>query len=657
MIDVGVLDKYESDLAAFLSGAVETEQFTSLRLLHGIFTQRQDGYYVLRIKLPGGRLRAGQLTAMAEVVENYCHEGHSEVHLTTRQDIQFHFLKLEDTAKVLHHLAKNGLTSREASGNTVRNIIACPLAGVCTHEHVDVNRHLDAIARHFVGHPLSQQLPRKFKISFSGCEADCAQGMISDLALVATKRDGQGGFRMLGFGGLGAKPYAAVEIDPFVAEADLIPAVEAVLMLHHRHSDRNNRARSRIKFLRDRYSLEQLIGMYRENLQHCRVSAPAAVQGQWRQPLGEVPCRQGGVRKVVSQHRPGFVAVPVDIRLGRMGSRQLRRLNELFGDMGLREVRVTVDKKLLIPDVPQDALSELHEGLSRIGLVVARSGNDVVSCPGASLCPLAITHSMPLASRLNGGSADLRIRVNGCQNGCAQSDIGDIGLFGKAKRHFGALIPSYTLQLGGDCTAGGGLAEDGPVVPARRAPEAVQRLHDAFLGERQPEESFRSWLMRCGQVHIDQLLADLVAVEPEQLPMLRRDLGVNEAFRLTKRGIGECAGGKEDPLTLLKAELLYQRNIRNAFLQEGNVSEARTCVEAAIVATVNAVDRSFGGEGGVSDPRGCAGLLSRRLARHPALAVELDDMIATPTSGADELSVLAARLEHWTTLVLAAERA
>lgn len=657
MIDVGVLDKYESDLAAFLSGTIDEEKFTSLRLLHGIFTQRQDGYYVLRVKVPGGRLRAGQLTAMAEVVENYCHEGHSEVHLTTRQDIQFHFLKIEDSAKVLRHFAEYGLTSREASGNTVRNIIACPLAGVCTHEHVDVNHHLNAVARHFVGHPLSQQLPRKFKISFSGCEADCAQGMITDLALIATQRDGQGGFRMLGFGGLGAKPYAAVEIDPFVAEADLIPAVEAVLMLHHRHSDRNNRARSRIKFLRDRYTLEQLIGMYRENLQHCRVSAPAAVQAQWRQPVGEVPCRQGGVRSVVAQHQPGFVAVPVDVRLGRICNNQLRGLDKLLGELGLSEVRVNVDKKLLIPDVAQDVLSELHKGLSHIGLVVARTGNDVVSCPGAALCPLAITHSQPLASRLNGGSADLRIRVNGCQNGCAQSDTGDIGLYGKAKRHFGTLIPSYTLQLGGDGTAGGGLAEDGPVVPARRAPDAVRRLHDAFIGERQPEEAFRSWLARCGQAHIDELLADLVAVELEQLPMLRRDLGVNEAFRLAKRGIGECAGGKEDPLTLLEAELIYQRNIRNAFLQEGNVSEARTCVEAAIVATVNAVDRSLGGEGGVSDPQGCARLLSRRLARHPTLAVELDDMIATPTPGADELTVLAARVEQWTTQVLAVKRA
>ncbi|HEX9803171.1 MAG TPA: nitrite/sulfite reductase [Gammaproteobacteria bacterium] len=655
MIDHGVLAKFEADVAAFRSGAIDAERFASLRLLHGIFTQRQEGYYVLRTKLPGGRLRPAQLTALAEVVEEYCREGHAEVYLTTRQDIQFHYLQLDDTPAVLRHLVRYGITTREASGNTVRNITACPLAGHCPREHVDVNRHLEAVARHFLDHPLTRQLPRKFKISFSGCEADCAQGMISDLAVIATQREGQQGFRLLAFGGLGARPYAAVELAPFVTEADLIPAVEAVLMLHHRHSDRSNRARSRIKFLRDRFTLEQLLEMYQEEFRRSRATSQFAVRGQWREPTGAVPCRQGSVRSVVPTHQPGRVAVPVDVRLGKLGTRQLRGLAELLQALGLAEVRVTVEKNLLIPGVPEEALAALHEGLARLGLVVARPGGDVVSCPGATLCPLAITHAQPLASRINGGSSDLQIRVNGCQNGCAQSDTGDIGLYGKAKRHCGALIPSYVLQLGGDGTAGGALAEDGPVVPARRTPEAVQRLHDAYVGERLAEETFRAWVVRSGSGYFDTLLADLSTVTPEQVPELQRDLGVNEAFRLSKRGIGECGGGQEDPLLLLEAELLYQRNSRNAFLLEGNVEEARSCIDAAIIATVNAVARKLGGEGEVNDPRGCPALLQRRLELPTGLADELESIVVTPTPGEDELVALAARMEQWTVQVLAVE--
>jgi sulfite reductase (NADPH) hemoprotein beta-component len=653
MIDHGVLDKFETDVAAFRSGAIDTERFASLRLLQGIFTQRQEGYYVLRTKLPGGRLRPNQLTALAEVVEEYCREGHTEVYLTTRQDIQFHYLQLDDTPAVLRHLARYGITSREASGNTVRNITACPLAGLCPREHVDVNRHLDVVARYFLGHPLTRQLPRKFKISFSGCEADCAQGMISDLGVIATQREGQQGFRLIGFGGLGARPYAAVEIAPFVDEADLIPAVEAVLMLHHRHSDRSNRTRSRIKFLRERFTLEQLLEMYQEEFRRSRATTQFAVHGEWRKPAGEVPCRQGSVRSVVRTHLPGRVAVPVDVRLGKLGTRQLRGVAELLNALGLGEVRITVEKNLLIPDVPGEALGALHESLARLGLVVARPGNDVVSCPGATLCPLAITHSQPLATRINGGSSDLQIRVNGCQNGCAQSDTGDIGLYGKAKRHCGALIPSYVLQLGGDGTAGGALAEDGPVVPARRTPEAVQRLHDAYIRERLRDETFRAWVVRSGSGYFETLLADLCAVTPAQVPELQRDLGVNETFRLSKRGIGECGGGQEDPLLLLEAELLYQRNSRNAFLLDGNVDDARTCIDAAIIATVNAVDRKLGGEGEVNDPRGCPALLQRRLELPAGLTDELESIVATPTPGENELVALAARMEQWTAQVLA----
>lgn len=652
MIDQAVLDRYQSDVADFLAGTIDAERFTALRLQQGVYAQVQDGYYMMRAKLPAGRLRAEQLIGMAEVVEQYCREGHKVVHLTTRQDVQFHFLRLEDTPAAMRHLAGYGITTREASGNTVRNITACPLAGVCPREHTDVNRHVATAARHFLGHPLTQQLPRKFKISFSGCGDDCAQGLINDLGLIATLRDGRGGFRLYGFGGLGAKPYAAVEIDPFVAEADVLPAIEAVLSLHHRYSERGNRMRARIKFLRDRFALEQLRAMYREELQRCKAQSYPPLQGEWREGSGgAAPCRQGVVRGVVEQHTPGFHAVPVSVRLAQLCNRQLRGLAGLLTELGLSELRTTLNQNLLIPAVPQEVLGRLREGLARFGLGVPQPGDDVVSCPGTTLCPLAITAAPLLAARIHGGVSDLRIRVNGCQNSCAQSDVGDIGMYGLAKRHFGTLIPSYTLQLGGNGAVGGAFGGAGPVVPARRVPDAVRRLHAAYMQERQADESFRAFVQRMGPDYFAQLLADLSTVGIEAIPLLARDFGASAAFRSGKSSIGECAGAREDPLLLLRAELLYQRNSRNAFLLEGNPAAARACVDTAIRATVSALDRQHGGAGAIDDPARYGAVLRRCLPQRADLLTALDRIV---NDGGDDVAALARHIDDWTDAVLAA---
>ncbi|WP_127474969.1 nitrite/sulfite reductase [Sulfurivermis fontis] len=651
MIDQAVLDRYQSDVTDFLAGILDAERFAARRLHQGIYAQLQDGYYMLRTKLPAGRLQAQQLIGVAEVVENYCQEGHKVIHLTTRQDIQFHFLRLEDTPAVLRHLARYGITSREASGNTVRNITACPLAGVCPREHTDVNRHVGAAARHFLGHPLTQQLPRKFKIGFSGCGADCALGAINDVALIATLRDGRGGFRLYGFGGLGAKPYAAVEIDPFVPEEHVLPAIEAVLSLHHRHSERSNRSRARIKFLRDRFDLEQLRAMYREELRRCLLQPHMLPAGEWREGSGEVPCRQGVVRGVVAQRQAGLYAVPVSVRLGQLCNRQLRGLAELLAALELPELRTTLNQNLLIPDVPQETRAALQEGLARFGLGVPQSGDDVVNCPGAALCPLAITTSQPLAARIHGGVCDLRIRVNGCQNSCAQSDTADIGLYGVARRHHGTLLPSYVLQLGGSGVVDGAFAGAGPVVPARRVPDAVRRLHDAYSAGRLPAEDFGAYVRRVGPAYFDALLADLTAVEPQDIPLLARDLGVTASFRSGQRGIGECAGSRTDPLLLLDAELVYQRNSRNAFLQEGNFAEARACVAAALRATLAAVEDLPASNGALDDPARHGALLRRRFPQRPEFAVALE---AIHADHGDDIAAWVRQADDWIARVRAA---
>ncbi len=630
MLSPQVLDQYERDVTDYLAGRIPDDRFAGLRLLQGIYAQRQDGFCMVRTKLPGGRLDPAALDGVADALERYSENDHDVVHLTTRQDIQFHYVRLDTTPRLLRDLAASGITTREASGNTVRNITGCPLSGVCPREHTDIRPHIEATARHFLGHPLTRQLPRKFKISFAGCESDCAQGMTHDLAVIATRVDGRPGFRLLAFGGLGAKPFAALELDPFVPEERLLPAIEAVLALHHRHSDRKKRSRARIKFLVERFGAARLREMYRGELAK-RPDVPAdAPSGEWRQADPEAPAADGGVvRRVMAQHQPGRVALPIAVRLGRLTAVQLRGLADLLRAEGLEEIRVTQDQNLLLPHIRKVRLNRVRQALSAIGLVEPVSGDNVVSCPGTRYCPLAITGSPSLAETLDGGGRDLRIRVNGCQNSCAQSDTGDLGFYGVAKRHHGRLVPSYVIQLGGDGTTGGGYAEDGPTVPAHRASEASRRIIAAFEAEARDGEAFRDWRLRQDASRFDGLLEDLVEVDESQVAALAADLGSEVAFAVETVGLGECAGAGVDHLALAEAEILYQGNSRYAFAQSGELDEADRCLITVLDTVLDALrkealDAHADELSELADLRNAADAGSTDFDSHVALAKRVD---------------------------------
>jgi sulfite reductase (NADPH) hemoprotein beta-component len=641
MISHQVLDQYEQDVTDYLAGRIPDDRFAGLRLLQGVYAQRQEGFCMVRTKLPGGRLDPVALDGFADALERYSDNGHDVVHLTTRQDIQFHYVRLAATPVLLRDMAAAGVTSREASGNTVRNITACPLAGVCPREHVDVTPHLEATARHFLGHPLTRQLPRKFKISFAGCEADCAQGMTHDLAAIATRRDGEPGFRLLAFGGLGAKPFEALEIDPFVPEARLLPAIEAVLSLHHRHSDRKRRSRSRIKFLVARFGADTVRTMYREELAK-RTDVPTdAPRGAWHEAEPGTPPAAGGVvRRVTAQRQSGRLALPIAVHLGRLTAPQLRGLAALLRDEGLDELRVTQDQNLLLPFIDTARLDAVRTRLADLDLAEPVTGDNVVSCPGTRYCPLAITGSPYLAETLGGGTGDLRIRVNGCQNSCAQSDTGDLGFYGVAKRHHGWLVPSYVVQLGGNGTAGGGYGDDGPTVPAHRATEATRRIVAAYEAERVADEDFRAWRWRQDDARFDELLGDLVAVGEHEVAALCADLGSDATFAVETVGIGECAGAGIDHLALAEAEITYQGNSRYAFAQADDLSEADAC----LLSVLDAVNDALAREGAVALPG--------EVREHDALR----GAVATGSTDFDGHQALAARVQAWAGATLAGAR-
>jgi sulfite reductase (NADPH) hemoprotein beta-component len=272
---------FDKALQDYQNQSMDADRFTAARLQMGIYGQRQEGVNMVRIKLPGGRLNSKQLTVIADILEKYVQ--HDVVHITTRQDIQIHYVPLGDTPDVLRHLAAAGLTTREACGNTIRNVTACSLSGVCPRQHADVNRHLDGAVQHFLRNPLTQQMPRKFKISFSACESDCAQGMMHDMGIIAVRNGTRFGFKVLAGGGLGHKPHEAIVVEEFIEEKDLLLVMEAIISLHNRYSDRVKRAKARIKFLVDKFGREGFIEKYHEELE--RTKAALATQeypkGEW----------------------------------------------------------------------------------------------------------------------------------------------------------------------------------------------------------------------------------------------------------------------------------------------------------------------------------------------------------------------------------------
>lgn len=579
LTDAEELDRFEENVNAFLNGEMDGDKFTAFRLQQGVYGQRQAGVQMVRIKLPGGRLNPPQLVAIAEAVEKYT--DHKIAHITTRQDIQLHYVPTANTPALLRHLAKNGLTTREACGNTVRNITTCSLAGHCPREHVDVTTHHDAAVKRFLRHPLTQHMPRKFKISFSACEADCAQGMMHDVGVVATHKDGKFGFKVLAAGGLGHKPHEALVIEPFVDEKDLLPVMEAVISLHHRYSDRKRRAKARVKFLVDRFGVDGFMEKYRE--EYAKTKAAFGHQeypkGDWKvgQP-GPAP-GIGAPRKVFPIKPVGQVAFPIAAPIGDVTPAQLRGLAAILEQEGWSDIRVTQDQNFMVVGVPENKLSTLREKLAAIQLAEPKAGDDVVACPGTSTCKLGITSSKTIGAMLNGGPNDLRIRVSGCHNSCAQPDTGDIGLYGEGRRLFGKLIPHYVFQLGGDGMAGGALTFDGPEVPAARAPQAVERIKDAYAKDKQNGERFFEWGRRKGEAYFEQLLADLAKVEEADLQSVLSDHGENNAFKVYQFGGGECAGASQDQASALFFEAAYERSNRNAFAYEQRFEAALECQE------------------------------------------------------------------------------
>ena len=577
------IDIFETELNRFLDGQMPEKVFLEFRLRHGVYGQRQDGTQMLRIKIPLGMLTASQCEVLADLSEEYAD---SISHITTRQDVQYHFVDILDTPNIMRRLASTGITTKEACGNTVRNVTCCPDAGVCADEVFDVTPHARAMAYFLLRHPDAQNFGRKFKISFSGCaQHHCGLARIHDIGAISASREVDGetveGFAVYVGGGLGAVPHQAQLYSDFVPADEMLPLAQAIARVFARLGEKHKRARARMKFLVANLGIDE----FRKNIEEELARLPedslreqimTEAHSQKEEPLKPpseldlgAPGIDGNFRawhrhNVRAQAQEGYSMVTVSLALGDLTANQLRGVGTISRKYIKDTIRATVPQNLLLRWVSNEDLPALYKDLEdlRLAAPLADSVADITACPGTDSCKLGIASSRGLAGVLHrqftadavsgegmgdgdgGLRDDITIKISGCFNSCAQHHIANIGFFGTSKRKSGRVAPLFQVILGG--TAENNADSYGLMVgkvPAHRAPEVIHKLTSIYDSEKQDSESFRNCMERLGKARIHEELEEF------------SEVGENEADFFDNRqpweyikevGQGECAGEMVD---------------------------------------------------------------------------------------------------------------
>jgi sulfite reductase beta subunit-like hemoprotein len=564
------IDTFDEFVRRFWRKEIPEDEFKRFRLQHGVYGQRQEGFQMFRIKIPWGGLTAEQLEALADLAQQ---TPRGIGHVTTRQNIQFHFLKLAEAPEFMRVLEKVGLTTREACGNTVRNVTAGACAGVCPLEVFDVTPYAEAVARFLLRNPMNQSLPRKFKIAFSGCPEDEGITAIHDIGARAVLHRENGvshrGFRVMMGGGLGPVPHHAQVLEEFTPAEELLATVAAIIRIFDRFGNRENRSRARMKFVLQEFGLEKFRTLVLKERTAVRLTMagkipPVAIRDELppiRRPSPAGPpevqdpayeaWRRNNVRP---QRQAGYVMVTTRLELGDFTPLQLRLLAFAAREFGDGTVRTTNQQNFLLRWVREDALAGLYRVLRRADL--ARPGADrlidVTACPGADTCQLGITSSrglaLAIARMIEEKHPDLaddvggRMKISGCPNSCGQHHIATIGFYGGSKKFGGRQAPTYQMLLGGKW--GDGSARFGKPtlrIPSKNIPGAIDRILDTYKAGRSNGETLQAFLDRFGLDRVAELLAGFTAIPTyEEAPEGFRDWGEDKSFEL-KTGVGECA--------------------------------------------------------------------------------------------------------------------
>jgi sulfite reductase (ferredoxin) len=625
------IDVFETEIALKKQGKIDDRVFAETRLRRGTYGQRYDNGQrhdgretrrleypsgeatkgpntlwdapgMQRIKVPFGGLNATQLEVMAELAEEYAD---GIAHVTTRQDFQLHFVHVEDTPSLMRRLAAVGITTREACGNSIRNVTACPIAGVCRDQTFDVTPYAKAMAYFLLGHPDCQDFGRKFKIAFSGCRDEaCGLVRLHDMGAIAVTREENGelkrGFELYVGGGLGTVPYQAKLFDEFVSEEEMLPLAQAIARVYARLGEKKNRNTARIKFLVNKLGIEEfkrLVVEERATLPHddrwtayltdvaayeeTPLKPPSLLQLDNVLPEGYARWHE---TNVYQQRQRGYATVTVTLPLGDITATQLRALADIARQYVKETVRTTVEQNFVLRWVSEADLPAVYEALKSVGLHAPGAGTivDIVACPGTDTCKLGIASSRGLAGELrtrllerstalDRAVRDLHIKVSGCFNSCGQHHVADLGFYGVSRNKNNYTVPHFQVVLGGQWeeNAGSyGLAIG--AVPSKRIPEAVDRITSRYLAERAGEESFQAFIKRIGKAECKKMLEDLTPVPPhEEDASYYTDWHDAREFTIGDMGVGECAGEVVSPIDfaltacereVFEAQLLLERH-------------------------------------------------------------------------------------------------
>ena len=611
------IDDFETDMELRRQGKREEKLFAETRLRRGVYGQRYDNGQrydglasrqlqypdthatkgpntlwhapgMQRIKVPYGGLNVKQCEVLAELAEEYSDE---IAHVTTRQDIQLHFIHIEDTPNLMRRLAAVGITTREACGNSVRNITACPKAGCCKTEVFDVTPYAKALTYFLLGHHDVQDFGRKFKIAFSGCEGEaCGLSNMHDLGLIAATRpiDGQEkrGFIFYVGGGLGAVPHPAKLLEEFIPEEELLPLTQAVCRVFSRLGEKKNRARARVKFLVAKIGIEEFRRLVHEErkiqpqdprwtaylkdlpnyyseapLSSERPSASMTVQNRDsshdQKNIESAKFRAWSQANVHEQKQAGYVIVTIKLPLGDITATQLRDLAAISSKYINGTIRTTVEQNIVLRWVRKEDLAALYADLQELDLAEPGGSDigDIVACPGTDTCKLGISSSRGLAAelryRFQTGDLPLdeiirklHIKISGCFNSCGQHHVADLGFYGVSRKVGGHTVPHFQVVLGGQWEHNAG-SYGLPIlaVPSKNIPEVVHRLTARYKKEYQNGEAFVDFVKRIGKAEAKKMLIDLSQVPAyENDRSYYSDWGDAREYTIGDMGIGECAG-------------------------------------------------------------------------------------------------------------------
>lgn len=558
------IKKLKSKITDFQLGKMEEEKFRLFRLTRGVYGQRQQGVQMIRTKIPCGKLTVNQLLKIADASDRY---SNGNLHLTTRQNIQLHHVKLSDSPKVWETLNEAEVTLMEACGNTVRNITASAIAGIDPNEPFDVSPYVKAFFHHFLNNPVGNDMGRKIKIAFSSSESDSAFTYFHDIGFIPKIKNEKSlekrGFKVLIGGGLGAQSIIAQTAYDFLPEDEILQFSEAVIRIFDRYGEREKRFKARMKFLVKSIGLDKLLALVEEEkksipkhkikLEKEEIFIPNQNEEfNFEEENSDFTAWKR--TNVFKQKQEGFYGVYVKISLGNISSNKVKELADVIKKYASTEIRLTVNQGILVKYVPYESLYSLYSELGKIGLnkIGFNSVNDVTACPGSDTCNLAVTNSTHLAVEIENFihknfydlifEKDISIKISGCMNSCGQHMAAAIGLHGSSIKHNNLVVPAMQLVLGGgvDKNGNGLIAEKIIKLPTKRILLALKVLLEDYLQNRADEEVFNYYFLRRGKIYFYDLLkpiSDLTNIREHEYI----DWGSTQNFT-PEIGVGECAG-------------------------------------------------------------------------------------------------------------------